>query len=172
MLDYCIPEPRRNILVCHNFLGHAVDVTDTLLHWTVDVLFAFGHNDVLNAVSKQEVVKLFAADLTSEVREEGLGVAADTRDELNICLLNPDLLVVRDKHLGVSLVANKQDVVSVTTSRRNTSRATDVEVCDLPRLEESQRDLVGNTLWPDCDDVTWWSGKSGTPSVCFEKLGR
>ncbi len=32
---------------------------------------------MLNVVSKQEVVKL-VADLTAEVREEDLGVAADT----------------------------------------------------------------------------------------------
>ena len=96
VLGYDIPEPRRNILVCHNCLGHAVDVTDALLRWAVGVVFTLGHNDVLNAVSKQEVVKLVAADLTAEVREEGLGVAADSRDELDICLLNTGLLTVRD----------------------------------------------------------------------------
>ena len=50
------------------------------------MVFTLGHNDVLNAVSKQEVIKLEAAKLTAKIREEGLGVAADARDELDICL--------------------------------------------------------------------------------------
>ena len=70
------------------------------------MVFTLGHNDVLDAVSKQEVIKLVAADLTAEVREEGLGAAADARDELDICLLNTGLLTVRDKNLGSSLQAH------------------------------------------------------------------
>jgi hypothetical protein len=57
------------------------------------------------------VVKLVAADLTAEVRVQGLGVTAD-----DIRLLSARLFAMRDKHLGTSLAAYKQAVVSITTA--------------------------------------------------------
>ena len=123
-------------------------------------------------ISEQEVVKLDAAKLTAEVREEGLGVAADARDELDICLLNTGLLTVRNKHLGASLAANKQAVVAVTTARRNAPGAADVEMRDLPGLEESQCGLVGNTLGQTATTALGGQANRARLSVCFEKLGR
>ena len=77
-----------------------------------------------------------------------------------------------NKHLGSSLAANKQAVVAVTTARRNTPETADVEVCDLPRLEKSQRGLVGNTLGQTATTAFGGQANRARLSVCFEKLGR
>ncbi len=91
---------------------------------------------------------------------------------LTYALLNTGLLTVRDKHLGASLAAHKQAVVAVTTARRNAPGAADVEVCDLPRLERSQRGLVGNTLGQTATTALRGQANRARLSVCFEKLGR
>ena len=67
-------------------------------------------------VSKQEVVKLVAAHFTAEIREQSLGVAANTRDEFDICLLSSCRFPVSDKQLHPSLAAVKQAVVAVATA--------------------------------------------------------
>ena len=110
------------------------------------MMFTLGHNNMLNAISKEEVVERVAADLTAEVREQGLGVTADAGDELHISLLSARLLPMRDKQLGASLAADEEAVVAITTAGRDTPRTTDVEVCDLPRLEKGQRSLVVSAL--------------------------
>jgi hypothetical protein len=71
---------------------------------------------MLNSISKQEVIKLVAADLTAEVREQSLGVTADARDELDIILLCARLFAMRDKQLGTSLAADKEAVVPIATA--------------------------------------------------------
>ncbi len=146
VLSHNVPESRRDILVRHDGLGHPIDVTNTFFRRSISMMFTLGHNDMLNAISKQEVVKLVAADLAAEVREEGLGVTADAHDELDICLLRACLFAMRDKQLGTSLDADKQAVVPIATAWRNAPRSAHVKVCNLPRLEESQRGLVVNTL--------------------------
>jgi hypothetical protein len=105
-------------------------------------MFTFGHDNTLNAVNKEEVIKLVVADLTVEVREQSLGVTADARDKLDISSLLACLFSMRDKQLGTSPDTDKQAVVPIATASRNVSRPADVEVCDLPRFEESQRALV------------------------------
>ena len=99
-------------------------------------------------------------------------MAADARDELDIWLLNTGLLTVRNKHLGSSLAANKQAVAAVTTARRNAPGGAYVEVCDLPRLEESQRGLVGNTLWQTASTALGGQASRARLLVCFEKFGK
>ncbi len=79
---------------------------------------------------------------------------------------------MRDKHLGASLASNKQAVVSVTTARRNASGAADVEVRDLPKLEESKRGLVGNTLGQVATTTLGGQANRSRLSVCSEKFGR
>jgi hypothetical protein len=71
---------------------------------------------LVNAISKEDVVELVAADLTAEVREQGLGVTADARHELDICLLRARLFAMRDKQLGTSLAAYEQAVVPIATA--------------------------------------------------------
>jgi len=61
------------------------------------------------------MIAFVTADLTAEVRV-GVGVTADARDELDICLLSARLFAMRDKQLGTSLAADKQAVVSITTA--------------------------------------------------------
>jgi hypothetical protein len=100
-------------------------------------MFTLGHNNMLNAIGKEEVIELLAADLTAEVREQSLGVTADARDKLDISLLSALLFPMRDKQLGASLAADEEAVVAITTAGRDTPRPTDVEVCDLPRLEKN-----------------------------------
>ena len=63
-------------------------------------------------------------------------------------------------------------MVAVTTARRNAPGAADVEVRDLPRLEESQRGLVGNTLGQTATTALGGQANRAHLSVCFEKLGR
>jgi hypothetical protein len=62
------------------------------------------------------VIKLIAADLTAEVREQSLGVTADARDELDISLLRARLFAMRDKQLGTSLAADKQAILPIATA--------------------------------------------------------
>jgi hypothetical protein len=80
------------------------------------MVFTLGHNDMLNAIGKEEVIELVAADLTVEVREQSLGVTADARDKLNISLLSARLFAMRDKQLGTSLAADEEAVVPITTA--------------------------------------------------------
>jgi hypothetical protein len=80
------------------------------------MMFTLGHNDMLNAIGKEEVIELVAADLTVEVREQSLGVTADARDKLNISLLSARLFAMRDKQLGTSLAADEEAVVPITTA--------------------------------------------------------
>ena len=58
------------------------------------------------------------------------------------------------------------------TARRNAPGAADFEVCDLPRLEKSQRGLVGNTLGQTAMTALGDQANRARLSVCFEKLGR
>ena len=51
------------------------------------MMFTLGHNNMLNAIGKEEVIERLAADLTAEVREQSLGVTADARDKLDISSL-------------------------------------------------------------------------------------
>ena len=62
---------------------------------------------VLNVISKQKVVKLV------EICEQYLGVAANTRDELDICLLSTCLFPMRDKKLGPSFAASCNNCTQV-----------------------------------------------------------
>ncbi len=62
------------------------------------------------------MIKLIAADLTAEVREQSLGVTADARDELDISLLRARLFAMRDKQLGTSLAADKQAILPIATA--------------------------------------------------------
>jgi hypothetical protein len=39
----------------------------TFSRWSISMIFTLGHNDMPNAISKQEVVELVAAHLTDEV---------------------------------------------------------------------------------------------------------
>jgi hypothetical protein len=73
------------------------------------MMFTLGHDNMMNTVSKEEVIKLVVADLTDEVSEQSLGVTADERDELDINLLRARLFAMRDKHLGTSFVSDKRD---------------------------------------------------------------
>jgi hypothetical protein len=73
------------------------------------MMFTLGHDNMLNVISKEEVIKHIAADLTAEVREDSLGVTVDSCDEPHISLLHVRFFVMRDKYLGTSLVSDKQD---------------------------------------------------------------
>jgi hypothetical protein len=77
VLNHNVPKPRRDILVRHDCLGHAIDVTNAILGRSIIMMFTLGHDNILNAVGKEEVIKLVPTDLTAEVREQGLGVTAD-----------------------------------------------------------------------------------------------
>ena len=46
------------------------------------------------------MVKLVAADFTTDIREQSLGVTVSTLDELDIFLLSACLFPMRDKQLG------------------------------------------------------------------------
>ena len=116
VLSHDVPESRRDVLVRHDRLSHPVNVTNALFRRSISMMFTLGHNDMLNAISKEEVVKLVAADLTAEVRVQSLGVTADACDELDIRLLSTRLFAMRDKKLGTSLAADKQAVVAITTA--------------------------------------------------------
>ena len=116
MLSHNVPKPRRDILVRHDCLGHVIDVTNAFLSRSIGMMFTLGHDNMLNAVSKEEVIKLVAADLTAEVRVQSLGVTADACDKLDIRLLSTRLFAMRDKKLGTSLAADKQAVVAITTA--------------------------------------------------------
>ncbi len=72
MLSHNVPKLRRDILVHHDCLGHAIDVTNAFLGRSIGVMFTLGHDNMLNTVSKEEVIKLVATDLTVEVREQSL----------------------------------------------------------------------------------------------------
>jgi hypothetical protein len=115
VLSHNVPKPRRDILVRHDCLGHAIDVTNSFLSRSISMMFTLGHNDMLNAIGKEEVIELVAADLTAEVREQSLGVTADARDKLDISLLSTRLFAMRDKQLGTSLAADEEAVVPIAT---------------------------------------------------------
>ncbi len=117
------------------------------------------------------MIKLVAAYLTDKIREQSLGVNSDARDKLDISLLRARLFAMRDKQLGTSLATDKQAVVPIATARRNATRTADVEVCDLPRLEEISEDLVVDTrvqaTTPALGGQADWAGLS----IGLEKLG-
>jgi hypothetical protein len=73
-------------------------------------------------------------------------VTADARDKLDRSLLSARLFAMRDKQLGASLAADEEAVVAITTAGRDTPRPTDVEVCDLPRLERANAVLLSTLL--------------------------
>ena len=77
---------------------------------------------MLNAIGKEEVIELVAADLTVEVREQSLGVTADARDKLNISLLSARLFAMRDKQLGTSLDADEAALLGKLRRRRLVAR--------------------------------------------------
>ena len=116
VLSQDVPESRRDVLVRHDRLSHSIDVTNALFRRSIGMMFTLWHNDMLDAISKEEVVKLVAADLTAEVRVQSLGVTADACDKLDIRLLSTRLFAMRDKKLGTSLAADKQAVVAITTA--------------------------------------------------------
>jgi hypothetical protein len=74
-----------------------IDVTNAFFDRSISMMFTLGHDNMMNTVSKEEVIKLVVADLTDEVREQSLGVTADARDELDISLLRVRLFAMRDK---------------------------------------------------------------------------
>jgi hypothetical protein len=116
VLNHNVPKPRRDILVRHDCLGHAIDVTNAFFGRSIDMMFTLGHDNMLNAVNKEEVIKLFAADLTAEVREQSLGVTVNTRDKLDISSLCACLFAMRDKQLGTSPATDKKAVVPIATA--------------------------------------------------------
>jgi hypothetical protein len=71
---------------------------------------------MMNSVNKEEVIKLVAADLTAEVRDQSLGVTANARDKLDINSLCACLFAMRDKQLGTSPATDKEDVVPIATA--------------------------------------------------------
>jgi hypothetical protein len=77
---------------------------------------------MLNAIGKEEVIELLAADLTAEVREQSLGVTADARDKLDISLLSARLFAMRDKQLGTSLDADEAALLGKLRRRRLVAR--------------------------------------------------
>ncbi len=116
MFSHNVPKPRRDIYFHHDCLGHVIDDTKAVLVRSIDMMFTLGHDNMLNAVSKEEVIKLVAADLTAEVREQSLGVTADARDKLDISSLCSCLFVMRDKQFGTSPTADKEAVVPIATT--------------------------------------------------------
>ena len=116
MLSHNVPQSRRDIFVHHDCLGHAIDVTNTFFRRSISMMFTLGYNDMLNAISKQKMIKLGAAEFTAKIREQSLGMNADARDELDISLLRARLFVMRDKQLGTSLATDKQAVVPIATA--------------------------------------------------------
>jgi hypothetical protein len=115
VLSHNVPKPRRDILVRHDCLGHAIDVTNAFLGRSIGMMFTLGHDNMLNAVSKEEVIKLVVADLTAEFREQSLGVTADARDKLDISSLCASLFAMRDKQLGTSPATDKKALVPIAT---------------------------------------------------------
>jgi hypothetical protein len=87
VLGHNVPKPRRDILVRHDYLSHAIDVTNVFLDRSIGMMFTLGHHKMLNTVSKEEVIKLVAAGFTTKVREQSLGVTADARDKLDMSSL-------------------------------------------------------------------------------------
>jgi hypothetical protein len=117
VLSHNVPKPRRDILVRHDCLGHVIDVTNAFLGRSIRMMFTIGHDNMLNAIRKEEVIKFIAADLTAEVREQSLGVTADARDHLLV--LHRRLFAMRYKQLGTSLAADKQAIVPIATACRD-----------------------------------------------------
>ena len=69
------------------------------------------------------------------------------------------------------LAADKQAVVPIATAWRNGPRSAHVKVCNLPRLEESQRGLVVNTLGQAATAALGWQAyRAGLP-IGLEKPG-
>ena len=97
------------------------------------------------------MIKLVAADLTAEVREQSLGVTADARDHL--LLLHRRLFAMRYKQLGTSLAADKQAIVPIATACRDAPRPTDV-------------DTLGQATTPALGGQADWAGLP----ISFEKL--
>ena len=86
-----------------------IDVTNAFFDRSISMMFTLGHDNMMNTVSKEEVIKLVDTDLTDEVREQSLGVTVDAFDELDISLVRARLFAMRDKQLVTSFVSDKRD---------------------------------------------------------------
>ncbi len=52
VLSHNVPKPRRDILVRHDCLGHAIDVTNVFLGRSISMMFTLGHDNMLKPVSR------------------------------------------------------------------------------------------------------------------------